>query len=258
MKEKFLHSQGCIVRYTISGASQGPWIVLLHGWGCSADTMVSIGRVAGSTHRVLAIDFPGHGGSEEPPGIWGVEEYTQAVSDIMEHENILRPVMLGHSFGGRVCILFASMYPENVEKLVLVDAAGIKPRRTLRYYVKVYSFKAMKFTVRLLFSKDRAERMINARRAKSGSADYASASPVMRAVLSKVVNQDLKKLIPDVKAPALLIWGENDTATPLSDAKYMERHMPNSGLVSFPGCGHYSFLDNPVQFAAVLRSFLNS
>ncbi len=116
----------------------------------------------------------------------------------------------------------------------------------------------MKFTVKLLFSKDRAERMINARRAKSGSADYASASPVMRAVLSKVVNQDLKKLIPDVKAPALLIWGENDTATPLSDAKYMERHMPNSGLVSFPGCGHYSFLDNPVQFAAVLRSFLNS
>ena len=64
--------------------------------------------------------------------------------------------------------------------------------------------------------------------------------------------------MPDVKAPALLVWGENDTATPLRDAKLMNRLIPDSGLVSFPGCGHYSFLDNPVQFRAVLQSFLNS
>lgn len=258
MKEKFLHSQGCRVRYTVGGCPQGSWIVLLHGWGCSAATLDSISRIVESTHRVLAIDFPGHGGSDEPLSVWGVEEYTQAVCDIMEYEGISRPVMLGHSFGGRVCIFFTSLYPENVDKLVLVDAAGIKPHRTLRYYFKVYSFKAMKRIVRLLFSKEKAERIIIARRAKAGSADYASASPIMRAILSKVVNQDLKKQIQKIKAPTLLIWGENDTATPLSDARYMERHIPDSGLVSFPGCGHYSFLDNPVQFAAVLRSFLNS
>ncbi len=82
--------------------------------------------------------------------------------------------------------------------------------------------------------------------------------PMMRAILSKVVNEDLKSVMPSIKAETLLVWGENDTATPLSDAKYMEKHIPNAGLVSFPGCGHYSFLDNPYQFAAVLRSFLNS
>ena len=80
----------------------------------------------------------------------------------------------------------------------------------------------------------------------------------MRAILSKVVNEDLKSVIPSITASTLLIWGENDTATPISDARYMEAHIPGAGLVAFPGCGHYSFLDNPMQFAAVLRSFLNS
>ena len=79
----------------------------------------------------------------------------------------------------------------------------------------------------------------------------------MRAVMSKSVNQDLKYAMPAIKAPTLLIWGENDTATPLADAKIMESLIPDAGLVSFPGCGHYSFLDNPYQFAAVLRSFIN-
>ena len=79
---------------------------------------------------------------------------------------------------------------------------------------------------------------------------------MMRRILSKVVNEDLSDRLSLIKAPTLLIWGENDTATPLKDAKKMEQLIPDAGLVSFPGCGHYSFLDNPGQFAAVLRSFL--
>lgn len=80
----------------------------------------------------------------------------------------------------------------------------------------------------------------------------------MRAILSRVVNEDLRSVMPGISAPTLLVWGENDTATPMRDARIMERLIPGAGLVSFPGCGHYSFLDNPVQFAAVLRSFLKS
>ena len=81
---------------------------------------------------------------------------------------------------------------------------------------------------------------------------------MMRSILSKVVNEDLSSRLHLIKAPTLLIWGENDTATPLSDAKKMEKLIPDAGLVAFPGCGHYSFLDNPRQFAAVLKSFLAS
>ena len=77
-------------------------------------------------------------------------------------------------------------------------------------------------------------------------------------ILSKCVNEDLKHVMPLIKAPTLLIWGENDTATPLSDAKTMEKLIPDAGLVSFPGCGHYSFLDNPVGYKAVIKEFLKN
>ena len=124
--------------------------------------------------------------------------------------------------------------------------------------MKVYSFKAGKRFWQLVLGEEKAEKRIDAMRARAGSSDYAGASRMMRAILSKVVNEDLTDRLALIKVPTLLVWGENDTATPLRDAKLMNRLIPDSGLVSFPGCGHYSFLDNPVQFRAVLQSFLNS
>ena len=142
--------------------------------------------------------------------------------------------------------------------MILVDAAGIKPRRSIKYYYRVYTFKAGKLLMRLFLGKKRAEKRIEAMRAARGSADYANSTPIMRAVLSKVVNEDLTSQLSGINVPTLLIWGENDTATPVSDARKMEHLIPDAGLVTFPGCGHYSFLDNPAQFRAVLNSFLNS
>ena len=99
--------------------------------------------------------------------------------------------------------------------------------------------------------------MLNRYRGKVGSSDYKQASSKMRAIMSRVVNEDLCHLMPKIKAPTLLIWGENDTATPISDAKKMESLIPDAGLVSFAGVGHYSFLENPHGFSAVLQSFLS-
>ena len=246
---------GAKVHYTDNG--EGKPIVLMHGWGCDTTTLASIEKVALESRRVINIDFPGHGKSPEPPEVWGVEEYTQVLEEIVKAEQLEHPSLLGHSFGGRVGILYSSRH-HDVDKLILVDAAGIKPKRSAKYYLKVYSFKLMKRWLYLTLGKKEAEARLDAMRAKAGSSDYANATPRMRAILSKVVNEDLKSVIPSITASTLLIWGENDTATPISDARYMEAHIPGAGLVAFPGCGHYSFLDNPMQFAAVLRSFLNS
>ena len=254
--EKDAEIDGTSFHYTDNG--EGPrTIVLMHGWGCNSTTLASIERVAlGEGYRVVNLDFPGFGKSTEPAETWGIERYTAATEQLLRGAGIERPVMLGHSFGGRVGILYASRNP--VEKLILVDAAGVKPRRSLNYYRKVYTFKAFKWILRGLMGRAKAEEVLDRMRSSRGSSDYAAASPRMRQVLSRVVNEDLCHVMPSIKAPTLLIWGENDTATPLSDAKKMESLIPGSGLVSFPGCGHYSFLDNPAQFAAVLRSFLNS
>lgn len=247
----------CGVRLHYTDTGEGPrTLVLMHGWGCDHTTVASIERVAlDSGWRVINLDLPGHGSSQEPPEVWGVEEYTRLVEELVKSLCIERPSLLGHSFGGRIGILYCSRHPE-VEKLILVDAAGIKPRRTFTYYRKVYTFKALKWLMYLALGRKEAERRLDARRAKAGSADYAAASPMMRRILSRTVNQDLTGRLSLIKAPTLLIWGKNDTATPLADAEKMERLIPDAGLVAFDGCGHYSFLDNPTGFKAVLTSFL--
>ena len=254
--DKTKEIDGVKLAWTDSGGEGQP-IVLMHGWGCNNTTLASIENVCiDAGCRVINVDFPGFGNSSEPPEVWGVEQYTKLMEHFLSSEGIDCPTLLGHSFGGRVGLVYASR--NDVRRLILVDAAGVKPRRSLRYYLKVYRFKLSKRIMRLLLGRQRAQQWIDNRRAKAGSADYAAASPMTRSVLSRVVNEDLCHLMPHIKAPSLLIWGENDTATPIADAHKMERLIPGAGLVCFPGCGHYSFLDNPVQFAAVLRSFLNS
>ncbi|MBR3765683.1 MAG: alpha/beta hydrolase [Muribaculaceae bacterium] len=250
--EKNIKINGLDFHYTVQGS--GSPIVLMHGWGCNLTTLASIETVAAENHTVYNVDFPGFGKSEEPSEVWGVEKYTQLIEAFIKLENIENPILLGHSFGGRVGILYSSR--NKVKKLILVDAAGVKPRRSLKYYFKVYTYKIGKCLMPLIYGKKGAQKRIEDMRAKRGSSDYNNASPMMRAILSKVVNEDLKYCMPKITAPTLLIWGENDTATPLRDAQIMEKLIPDAGLVSFPGCGHYSFLDNPFQFAAVLRSFI--
>lgn len=251
--DKNLHIEGVDFHYTVEG--EGYPIVLMHGWGCNHSTLASIEKALLPNMKVYNVDFPGFGSSTEPEGVWGVEEYTRLIEKFIEIEGLEAPVLLGHSFGGRVGILYSSR--NKVRKLILVDAAGVKPTRTLKYYVKVYSYKMMKHLLPLLFGKTKGQAMLDKYRGKSGSSDYNSSTPKMRAILSKVVNEDLKHVMPSIKCPTLLIWGKNDTATPLKDAQTMEKLIPDAGLVAFDGVGHYSFLENPFQFAAVLKNFLN-
>lgn len=248
---------GLRLAYTDTGETDRPAIVLMHGWGCTHETLATVERTAREAgYRVVAVDFPGFGASEEPSEVWGVEQYTRQIEELIDSLGLEAPTLLGHSFGGRVGILYASRRP--VGKLILVDAAGIKPHRSLSYYVKVYSFKAMKRLMYLRYGREEAERRLDARRAKAGSSDYAAASPMMRRILSKVVNEDLTSRLPLIKAPTLLLWGDADTATPIADARKMERLIPDAGLVSWPGAGHYSFLDAHLPFRSVLTSFLKS
>ncbi len=242
------------MHYDETGPSDGYPVVLMHGWGCDHTTVRSIASTLEKGMHVFSVDLPGHGKSDEPTSVWGVEDFTRYIERFISLQGIDRPVLIGHSFGGRITLLLSSRNP--IPKIVLVDAAGIKPKRSLSYYRKVYSFKIMKNFLMLVYGKEKGRAKVEEWRGKKGSSDYRNSSPVMRSVMSKCVNEDLKHVMLSIKASALLIWGENDTATPISDARMMERLIPDAGLVSFPGCGHYSFLDNPMGFRAVLREFL--
>lgn len=250
--DKNLNICGVIFHFTVAG--EGRPVILMHGWGCNHTTLARIESLLVPWFTVYNVDFPGFGSSSEPADVWGIEEYTRLIETFIKTENIADPIMLGHSFGGRVGILFASRNP--TRKLILVDAAGIKPRRKPSYYFKVYSYKFVRHTLPLLFGKEKAETLLNRYRRKVGSSDYSQASPQMRRIMSKVINEDLCFAMPSIKCPTLLIWGANDTATPVSDAHKMEKLIPDAGLVEFPGVGHYSFLENPYGFDAVINSFL--
>ncbi|MEG0559720.1 MAG: alpha/beta hydrolase [Muribaculaceae bacterium] len=249
---KRLKIRGVDFNYTVEGS--GSAVVLMHGWGCNHTTLASIENNLTKYFTVYNVDFPGFGESGEPQDIWGTEDYTELIEEWIKAEGIENPILLGHSFGGRVGIIYASR--NRVKKLILVDAAGVKPKRTLKYYYKVYSFKLIKRLLPVFVGKQKALTMIDKYRAKAGSSDYNSSTQKMRSIMSRVVNEDLKDYMPKISCPTLLIWGALDTATPIGDAKIMERLIPDAGLVSFEGVGHYSFLENPYGFDAVLKSFL--
>lgn len=256
--EKFINIDGLEICYVESGPNSAPPVILMHGWGCNSATVASIQNIFGGQYHVFNVDLPGHGKSQEPPMLpsgqpWGVEEYAELIEKLMAVLGLENVSLVGHSYGGRVAIILSSR--NKINKLVLVDAAGVKHRKSMKKLAKIYSFKAAKKMLPLLLGKKRGQAAIEKWRGKAGSADYRNSSPMMRMVMSRSVNQDLRKYMPEIKAPTLLIWGENDTATPLGDGKIMEKLIPDSGLVSFKGCGHYSFLDNPGQFRAVIKSF---
>ncbi|HVW97917.1 MAG TPA: alpha/beta hydrolase [Mucilaginibacter sp.] len=244
--------KGLNINFDESG--EGKPVVLLHGWGSNLQAFTRVQQDLSANFNVFAIDLPGFGKSQEPNEVWGVEEYTQFIEEFCRVKNIANPILAGHSYGGRVSILFSSRNP--VLKLILIDSAGIKPKRPLEYYLKVYSYKTAKKIMPLLMGKAKATEIMENYRKKAGSTDYNNASGIMRQILVKSVNEDLKSVMPSIKAPTLLIWGENDTATPVSDAKTMEKLIPNAGLVILKNAGHFSFVEKLGEFLIILNNFL--
>jgi len=232
----------------------GNCVVLLHGWGCDLNIFSKIHYHLEKYFKVYSIDLPGFGKSEEPDEVWGVEEYTSIIEEFLKLKNIYNPILIGHSFGGRISILFASRNPVN--KLVLIDTAGVKPKRKLKYYLKIFSYKIIKHILKLFYKPDKFKVILEKFKKKSGSSDYRNASDQMRKILSKIVNEDLKYIMFKIKAPTLLIWGENDIETPVKDAKIIETLIPNVGLVILKNAGHYSFIEKMNDFIIILNNFL--
>lgn len=253
----FLKVMNFDIAYQVTG--DGPeTVVILQGWGTSYHAYDSITEILKSRYRVVQFDFPGFGDSTEPSEGWSVNDYTAFFIELMQTLNIERAVLLGHSFGGRVILKltgYASL-PFSIEKIVMVDSAGIMPKRSFRQKLRTRCYKLLKklFGFKLVYKL--FPDFIDAWRRRQGSEDYRNASPVMRQTLVKAVNEDLTELLPGVQPECLLIWGANDTATPVSDGKKMEQMMPNAGLAVIQNAGHFSFIDQPGVFRRILEIYL--
>lgn len=237
---------------------EGADVLVLHGWGASIQTMRPVIDALSARFRVTALDFPGFGDSDDPPDTYGVPQYTDLTYRFITALALDKPHVICHSFGGRVTILLAAQHPEAVDKIVFTDAAGLRKKQNLAQKLKVRMFKAAKRVSKgrvvkralMAFGVDVDRHVQNA-----GSADYRALDDGMKKVFVRVVNQDLIGYLPQIKSPSLLIWGENDTDTPLEFGRTMEKLIPDAGLVIFEGVGHYAFLDCFARYMRIVNTF---
>lgn len=246
---------GTSVNYIDCG--EGEIVLLLHGWAAPIEAYTSIINALSPKYRVIVPQMPGSGQTPEPKNPMTIDDYAEFTAEFCRKMSIKKAILIGHSNGGRVIFRFLAKSREiECEKLVLIDSAGILPHRTAKYYIKIYTYKFGKLLGTAKLTKPIFGKAFEKMRGKRGSDDYKNASDVMRKTLVNLVNLDMTSEISQIKQNTLLIFGENDTATPLEDGKKMEKLIANSGLAAIKNAGHFPFIDNPAQFFAVLKVFL--
>ena len=222
---------------------EGNDIVLLHGWGQNIEMMRPIGDNFQDRFRITIIDFPGFGESEEPKEAWTIDDYELMLEEFLKKVNVKKPIVIGHSFGGRVAIRYSARNP--ISKLVLFGSPCIRIQEELSLGVKM--LKKLKTLPGLNGLGEYMKKFI-------GSRDYKAASPIMRQTLVNVVNEDLSKFAREIEEPTLLIWGTNDTEAPLNEAKELEKIMLDAALITLPGT-HYAYLENLPRVVTILENF---
>jgi len=239
---------------SITEGAGAPAILLLHGWGGDENTLAAISRPLAAHRRTVRIALPGFGSSPEPLEPWGSKEYAEVVAEWMEINGLKGADLVGHSHGGRVAIRLAASRPDLVGSLVLIDSAGLPPRRSVGLKLKLIYGRILKAAAKLIGGE--FARKVEASRQKLGSADWQAASPVMRGTLIRVIPEDLSTEMKSLRMPVLLIWGSKDTATPLWMGQRMNKLIANSKLEVLDGAGHYSFLERTGEVVSLLWNHL--
>lgn len=219
---------------------KGEDVVFLHGWGANAAAFLFVAKQLCAKYRVTMVDFAGFGASDRPPRAYGVDDYAREVLQFLDAIGINRATFVGHSFGGRVAIELA-VFSGRVERLVLVDSAGVKPRRKPSYYVKVIVHKiARKLGLKGL----------------KGSSDYRALDENMKKTFVKVVGYDQRPILKYVDCPTAIFWGDKDKETPLYMFRCLKKNIVGSQSFLLHG-GHFAYIDDQYAFVAILKAFLD-
>lgn len=220
------------IHYEIVGS--GNAIVFLHGWGANKSFMQPLVSLFSKQYKCVNLDLFGFGSTHEIEDYHNFDDYVESFRLFLMKHQIENPILIAHSFGARLAILYADKYP--VSALVLTGAAGIKSKLTIKQRIKLYLHKHH-FKVK-------------------GSYDYEHATPFLKKVLVEVVNKDLSDQIKKIKIPTLLIWGEKDKETPLWMAKRMKRLISNSNLIVFKNEDHFAYYHEVNRFCFIVKGFL--
>lgn len=230
-------------------------IIWAHGWGQDGNAFMPFAQSFAGMATSYLPDFPGFGLTPLPPEAWGTRQYADHIAAWLRTLPAAPRIWVGHSFGCRVGIQLAAHYPYLFDKMVLIGAAGLKPKKSLpariRRTFKIYSFKTLK-----LFAPEGPKR--DALRARFGSADYRNAGP-LRPTFIKVVQEDLSAEAAKITCPTLIICGSRDTEAPPEISRRLHALIKPSTLHIMDGYDHYSILGTARhQVAALIKPFIES
>ena len=221
---------------------RGKDLVFLHGYLASKESFYPQIEYFSQFYRVTALDFPGFGQAEPIKSAYSVSDYADWTENFLKEAGILKPYVIAHSFGGRVAVKCLSR-GDLFERAVLCGCAGIVPKRTLKYKLRVKAYR---------FVKKIAPRYAEK---KFGSSEYRSLSPLMKESYKKIVNEDLRKDAEKIRVPVLFINGEQDRETPLSSIEIYQRAIEGSQIKVLRSAGHFAHLDNPLAFNLAAEEF---
>ena len=232
------------LNYERYGNIKGQSIILLHGWGQNIQMMKPIGDKFQKDYDIIILDLPGFGQSSEPKEFFSCYDYVELIHNLLIELKVENPIIVGHSFGGKLGLIYASKY--QVYKLVCLASPFCKEISKVTMKAKVLKFMKKVPVVNKLeeFAKKHM-----------GSEDYRNSSGVMRNILVGHVNLDIIEDVKKIKCPTLLIWGTEDEAVSIERGYELESLIKDAGIVVYEGCTHYAYLERLGQTINVLKSF---
>ena len=173
-------------------------------------------------------------------------------------EEKIKPILIGHSFGGMIAIKYAVKYPEKIDKLILTGAAGIKHKLTVKQKILFVLVKAGKtlFSLPVINNFKKPVFKLFSKIARSRKKDYYSASPRMKEIMKNILAEDLTSCLDKIKSPTLLVWGREDKTTPLADGEIMKEKIKDSKLIIIDNANHSLPYQKAEEFAKIVEEFI--
>ena len=232
-------------------------ILILPGWGNTRQTFYNLIDLFKDYYEIYIVDYPGFGNTKFPNKNLTIYDYTEIIIDMMKDLKINNPIIIAHSFGGRISILLNAFYNIKIDRMIFIDTAGIKPKRTIKGRFKTLLYKFLK-KLKIFIPKKYKKLYLKKLLSKFGSNDYKSIPDNMKNTFKNIVNENLKIYLSKINSEVLLIYGENDLDTPLKDAKIMNNKIKNSYLITIPNCGHFSYLEQSYTIYKIIYEYLKN